>query len=55
MHPRNTFEPLYPRTLSKEEFNEIVESHLFIKENIDKTVKVRVVCYGNEQLGTIDK
>ena len=35
----NTFETLYPQTLSKEEYNEVIESHLFIKLKIEKKIQ----------------
>ena len=34
LHLYNTFEPLDPHTLSKEEYDEVLESHLFIKYKI---------------------
>ena len=55
VHLRTMFEPLYPRTLRKEEYEEVLESHLFLKNKIDKTVKGRMVYGGNKQHGIIDK
>ena len=52
---RNTFEPLKPRNLIKEESDEILGSHLFLKENKETTVKVGMVFGGNKQSGIIDK
>ena len=55
LHLRNTFETLYPRTLSKGEYHEVLESRLFLKEKRDKTFKLIVVYGVNKKRGTIDK
>ena len=39
LHLRNIFKPVDPRTLSKEEYDEVLESHLFRKEKIEKSFK----------------
>ena len=55
LHLRNTFETLDPRTLSKREYHEVLESRLFLKEKRDKTFKLIVVYGVNKKRGTIDK
>ena len=55
LHIRNKFKTLYSWTLSKEEYNELLESHLFLKDKIYKTIKVIMVYGGNKQHDTIDK
>ena len=55
LHFRDTFEPVDSRHLSKEERSQVLESHLFLKEKRDLTVKGRMVARGNKQCGTMDK
>jgi hypothetical protein len=52
---RDTFEPVDHHTLSKEEYDQVLESHLFLKQKRDDTIKGRMVAGGNKQRGTIDK
>ena len=35
----DTFKPIDSTTLTKEEFNQVLESHLFLKEKHDGTIK----------------
>jgi hypothetical protein len=46
--------PLIP-SLTNEERKEVLESHLFLKEKRDATVKGHMVAGGNKQRGTIEK
>jgi hypothetical protein len=55
LHHRDTFEPVNPSNLSNEERKQVLESHLFLKEKRDASVKGRMVAGGNKQRGTIDK
>jgi hypothetical protein len=55
LHFRDTFEPINPKDLTDEERQEVLESHLFLKEKRDATVKGRMVAGGNKQRGKIDK
>jgi hypothetical protein len=52
---RDTFEPINPKDLTNEEHKEVLESHLFLKEKRDATVKGRMVAGGNKQRDTIEK
>jgi hypothetical protein len=55
LHYRDTFEPMDPKQLSKEDFSNALESHLFLKQKRDKSIKGRIVAGGNKQRGTIPK
>ena len=55
IHYHNTLEPANHRSLSKEEYEKVLESHLFLKQKRDKTIKGRMVARGNKQHITIDK
>jgi hypothetical protein len=55
LHFRDTFEPINPKDLTNEERKEVLESHLFLKEKRDATVKGRMVAGGNKQRGKIEK
>jgi hypothetical protein len=55
LHFRDTFEPINPKDQTNEERKEVLESHLFLKEKRDATVKGRMVTGGNKQRGTIEK
>jgi hypothetical protein len=55
LHFRDTFEPVDSKHLSKDERSQVLESHLFLKEKRDLTVKGRMVAGGNKQRGTMDK
>jgi hypothetical protein len=55
LHFRDTFEPINLKDLTNEERKEVLESHLFLKEKRDATVKGRMVTDGNKQRGMIEK
>ena len=55
LHFRDTFEPVDPATLSKDDMKRVIESHLFLKEKRDASIKGRMVAGGNKQRGYIDK
>jgi hypothetical protein len=55
LHFRDTFRPINPKDLNEEERMQVLESHLFLKEKRDTTVKGRMVAGGNKQRGTIGK
>jgi hypothetical protein len=55
LHLRDTFEPINPKDLTNKERKEVLESHLFLKEKRDATVKGGVVAGGNKQRGKIEK
>ena len=55
LHYRDTFEPVNHRSLSKKGYEKLLESHLFLKQKRDETIKGRMVAGGNKQRGTIDK
>ena len=55
LHFRDTFEPINPKDLTSSERKEVLESHLFLKEKRDATVKGRMVAGGNKQRGKIEK
>ncbi len=52
---RDTFKTLHSRDLNKQERDEVLESHLFLKEKRDKSIKGQMVAGGNKQSGTIEK
>ena len=49
LHLRDTFEPLNPKGLTKEEFKKVLESHLFLKQKRDDSIKGRLVAGGDKQ------
>ena len=55
LHYQDTFELVNPSTLSKEEMDQVIESHLFLKLKHDTTVKGRMVAGGDKQCGYIPK
>ena len=55
LHYRDTFNPVNHRSLSKKEYEKVLESHMFLKQNCDESIKGRMVARGNKQRGTIDK
>jgi hypothetical protein len=55
LHFRDTFKPIYPKDLNEEERQQVLESHVFLKEKRDTTVKGHMVTGGNKQPGTINK
>ena len=55
MYLRETFAPLDYNTLSQDKKNHILESHLFLTEKKDGTIKGRTVAGGNKQRDYISK
>ena len=55
LHMRDTFDPINPKTLNKQEYDQVLESHLFLKEKRDESIKGCMVAGGEKQRGTIDK
>ena len=55
LHIRDTFEPINPKTLNKQEYDQVLESHIFLKEKRDESIKCRMVDGRDKQRGTIDK
>ena len=55
LHYRDTFKPVNHLSLSKKEYEKVLESHMFLKQKCDESIKGRMVDGGNKQRGTIDK
>ena len=55
LHFRDTFEPVNHKTLTKTEYDAVLESHLFLKQKLDDSINGRLVAGGNKQRGTINK
>jgi hypothetical protein len=55
LHFRDTFEALNPKELNDQERKQVLESHLFLKQKRDDTIKGRMAARGNKQRGTIEK
>jgi hypothetical protein len=55
LHYQDTFEPLHSKSLTFQEHLEVLESHLFLKEKGDESIKGQMVAGGNKQRGTIEK
>ena len=55
LHLRDTFRPINPRSLSKSDYDKVLESHLFLKQKRDQTIKGRMVAGGNKQRNHIDR
>ena len=55
LHYQDSFEPVDPNTLTKQEKDNALESHLFLKEKHDNSIKGCMVAGGNKQCGTILK
>ena len=55
LHFRDTSEPVNHKTLTKTEYDKVLESHLFLKQKRDDSIKGRLVAGGNKQRGTINK
>ena len=55
LHFRDTFEPVNHKMLTKTEYDAVLESHLFLKQKRDDSIKGRLVAGGNKQRGTINK
>ena len=48
LHYRDTFEPVNHRSLSKKEYEKVLESHLFLKQKRDELIKGRMVAGVNK-------
>ena len=55
LHLRYTFRSINIKSLSKSDYEKVLESHLFLKQNRDQTIKGRMVAGGNKQRNHIDK
>jgi hypothetical protein len=55
LHLRNTFRPMHPKDLTEEQRKCVLESHLFLKQKRDGTIKGRTVAGGNKQRDFISK
>ena len=53
LHDQDTFKPVNPSTLSKEEMDLVIKSLLFLKLKHDATIKGRMVADGDKQCGYI--
>ena len=52
---RYTFRPINSKTLSKTEYDKVLEYHLFLKQKRDHSIKGRMAAGGNNQRGHIAK
>ena len=52
---RDTFEHINSKTLNKQEYDQVLESHLFLKGKRDESIKGPIISGGDKQRGTIDK
>ena len=52
---RDTFRPINPKSLSKSNYDKVLESHLLLKQKCDQKIKGRMVAGGNKQRNHIDK
>ena len=43
LHMRDTFEPINPKRLNKQEYDQVLKSHPFLKEKRDESIKGRMV------------
>ena len=55
LHFINTFRPKHWKDLTATQRRTVLESHLFLKEKRDGTIKERTVAGGNNQHGYISK
>ena len=55
LHHRDTFEPVDPKMMTSEDFHEALESHLFLKQKCDDSIKGRMVTDGSKQRTSIVK
>ena len=55
LHFRNTFDPRHRYDLTKKEKAQVLESHMFLKQKRDRTIKGRTVTGGNKQRDIISK
>jgi hypothetical protein len=54
LHLRETFEPVDSLQLSRDERDSAMESHLFLMQKRDKTIKGQMAADGNKQCGSIN-
>ena len=54
-HMRYTFRPINSNTLSKTEYEKVLESHLVLKQKRYQSIKGIMVAGDNKQIGHIDK
>ena len=47
LHMRDAFEPSNPKNLNKQEYYQVLESHVFLKEKRNKSIKGRMVAGGD--------
>ena len=52
---QDTFRPINPKSLSKSGYDKVLESHLFLKQKRDQTIKGRMVAGSNKQRNHIEK
>ena len=55
LHIRITFIPIHRRDLTHEECHMVLESHMFLKNRLDRNIKVHTVYGGNKQCTYIPK
>ena len=55
LHMQDPFQPINPKTLSKNEYDKVLESYLFLKQKRYQSIKERMVACGNKQRGYIIK
>ena len=55
LHMRDNFRPINPKTFSKNEYDKVLESHLFLKQKQYQSIKGIIVADGNKQRRHIDK
>jgi len=55
LHWCNSYVPKYYHTLTKKQKDQLLESHIFVEEKQDGTIKARKVIGGNKQCDYITK
>ena len=55
LHLRDTFRTINPKSLSKSDYDKVLESHLFLNQKRDQMVKGQMVDVSNKQRNHIDK
>ena len=55
LHLRETFIPINTKSISKSDYDRVLEPHLFLKQKRDQTIKGQMVAGGNKQRNNIDK
>ena len=48
LHLRDTFRPINTKSLSKSDYDKVLESHLFLNQKRDQTIKGQMVAGGNK-------